>query len=267
MSLTSQTLLKTPNFSLLIPPKKLPNLPHFRIPLNPSNFKSLSSHHRPLRAFQLDGTVRKSSGTIDDIAFDAFLSVVEFLSLASSAVISIGFAVNPAIWSSQNPVIAWLGNRVFVWQSVLLVGAVAVGALIRRRQWRSMRVSAPNSEDSGVNLIERIERLEEDVRSSVTVTRVLSRKLEKLGVRFRVTKKTLKDPFEETAALTQKNSEDTRALAMREDILEKELSEIQKVLFAMQEQQQKQLELILAIGKTGKLWDHNLGPSQDQKGE
>ncbi|GFY87414.1 hypothetical protein Acr_05g0010530 [Actinidia rufa] len=130
-----------------------------------------------------------------------------------------------------------------------------------------MRVSAPNSEDSGVNLIERIERLEEDVRSSVTVTRVLSRKLEKLGVRFRVTKKTLKDPFEETAALTQKNSEDTRALAMREDILEKELSEIQKVLVAMQEQQQKQLELILAIGKTGKLWDHNMGPIQDQKGE
>lgn len=38
----------------------------------------------------------------------------------------------------------------------------------------------------------------------------------------------------QTAALSQKNSETTRALAMQEDILEKELSEIQKVLLAMQ---------------------------------
>lgn len=37
-----------------------------------------------------------------------------------------------------------------------------------------------------------------------------------------------------TAALAQKNSEATRALAMHEDILEKELGEIQKVLLAMQ---------------------------------
>ncbi|RZR80522.1 hypothetical protein BHM03_00006571 [Ensete ventricosum] len=61
----------------------------------------------------------------------------------------------------------------------------------------------------------------------------------------------------QTAALSQKNSEATRALAMQEDILEKELSEIQKVLLAMQEQQQKQLELILAIGKAGRLLDSN----------
>lgn len=38
----------------------------------------------------------------------------------------------------------------------------------------------------------------------------------------------------QTAALAQKNSEATRALAMQEDILEKELGEIQKVLLAMQ---------------------------------
>lgn len=37
-----------------------------------------------------------------------------------------------------------------------------------------------------------------------------------------------------TAALAQKNSEATRALAVQEDILEKELGEIQKVLLAMQ---------------------------------
>lgn len=37
-----------------------------------------------------------------------------------------------------------------------------------------------------------------------------------------------------TATLAQKNSEATRALAMQEEILEKELVEIQKVLLAMQ---------------------------------
>lgn len=36
------------------------------------------------------------------------------------------------------------------------------------------------------------------------------------------------------AALAQKNSEATRALAAQGDILEKELGEIQKVLLAMQ---------------------------------
>lgn len=38
----------------------------------------------------------------------------------------------------------------------------------------------------------------------------------------------------QTAALAQKNSEATRALAAQEDILEKELGEIQKALLAMQ---------------------------------
>ncbi|KAI8540824.1 hypothetical protein RHMOL_Rhmol08G0014900 [Rhododendron molle] len=41
------------------------------------------------------------------------------------------------------------------------------------------------------------------------------------------------------AALAQKNSEATRALAVQEDILEKELSEIQTVLLAMQVPVQK----------------------------
>jgi hypothetical protein len=37
-----------------------------------------------------------------------------------------------------------------------------------------------------------------------------------------------------TAALAQKNSEATRALALQENILEKELGETQKILLAMQ---------------------------------
>ncbi|OAY80966.1 hypothetical protein ACMD2_19744 [Ananas comosus] len=127
-------------------------------------------------------------------------------------------------------------NKLFVC-SISLGRAVAIGCLIRWRQWRADR-------DGG-----------EDLRSSTTIIRVLSRQLEKLGIRFRVTRKALKEPIAETAALAQKNSEATRALAIQEDILEKELGEIQKVLLAMQEQQQKQLELILAIGKAGKLLD------------
>lgn len=38
----------------------------------------------------------------------------------------------------------------------------------------------------------------------------------------------------QTAALAQKNSEATRALAVQGEVLEKELGEIQKVLLAMQ---------------------------------
>ncbi|XP_031389084.1 uncharacterized protein LOC116201808 isoform X2 [Punica granatum] len=69
-----------------------------------------------------------------------------------------------------------------------------------------------------LNLVERVEKLEEDLRSSTTIIQGLSRQLEKLGIRFRLTRKALKEPIAE-------------------------------------EQQQKQLELILAIGKTSKLWD------------
>ncbi|TKY60260.1 EPIDERMAL PATTERNING FACTOR protein 1 [Spatholobus suberectus] len=65
----------------------------------------------------------------------------------------------------------------------------------------------------------------------------------------------------ETAALAQKNSEAARALAVQSDILEKELGEIQQVLLAMQEQQRKQLDLILAIGKAG---EKGLLESQDK---
>lgn len=149
---------------------------------------------------------------------------------------------------------------------MLLVGGVAIGSWIRRRQWR--RICRQTSSNNGgiveVNFLERIEKLEEDLRSSTTIIRVLSRQLEKLGIRFRVTRKSLKEPIAETAALAQKNSEATRALAAQEDILEKELGEIQKVLLAMQEQQHKQLELILAVGKAGKLWDSKREQNEEQ---
>lgn len=179
--------------------------------------------------------------------------------------IAIGFAVTCGIFGLKNSFFGLIGKRVLACGVVGLVCGVWIGAVIRRRQWR--RVCGETSRAEGresVNLVERIEKLEEDLKSSATIVRVLSRQLEKLGVRFRVTRKALKDPITQAAALAQKNSEATRALAVQEDVLEKELGEIQKVLLAMQEQQQKQLELILAIGKTGKLFENRQEPSQEQ---
>uniref|UniRef100_J3MTY7 Uncharacterized protein n=1 Tax=Oryza brachyantha TaxID=4533 RepID=J3MTY7_ORYBR len=112
----------------------------------------------------------------------------------------------------------------------------------------------------------RIGKVEESVRGVVAAggVGVLSRTVEKLGVRFRVLRRTLRDPINQTATLAQKNSEATRVLAAKEDFLEKELGEIQKVLFVMQEQQQKQLELILAIGEARSILnDKNDLPGED----
>nr|CAD1826333.1 unnamed protein product [Ananas comosus var. bracteatus] len=185
-------------------------------------------------------------------SFDAVLSAVEVLCIVPPAIYSIGCLIGsvlpPAVAKQFQ---ASAGNKLFVWQHFLLVGALEIGCLIRWRQWR--RLYRVNGSGVSVDLIGRIEKVEEDLRSSTTIICVLSRQLEKLGIRFRVSRKALKELIAETAALAQKNSEATRALAMQEDILEKELGEIQKVLLAMQEQQQKQLELILAIGKAGKL--------------
>ncbi|XP_074295419.1 uncharacterized protein LOC141623235 isoform X2 [Silene latifolia] len=67
-----------------------------------------------------------------------------------------------------------------------------------------------------------------------------------------------------TAALAQKNSEATRALALQEDMLEREIAEVQKVLLAMQDQQEKQLELILAIAKSGERYLKTSEPSIEE---
>lgn len=222
----------------------------------------LQCHQWKVKAFESEGTVNAQTSAEYEFNFDAFLSILEFLCLLSSAVVAIGFAVNSWFLGSQK----WLGNRVLAAQCVVLVGGVIIGSVIRRRQWRRIcmnNFSRSGSGSKGVNLLERIEKVEEDLRSSATIIRVLSRQLEKLGIRFRVTRKTLKDPVTETATLAQKNSEATRALALQGEHLEKELGEIQKVLLAMQDQQHKQLELILAIGKTGKLFENKRGPSKD----
>ncbi|PON90913.1 Transmembrane protein [Trema orientale] len=231
--------------------------------LNPCCLDSRRTHRFRLGVFDSEGNLR-SDGADNGFDLDSLLAVVETLCIVSSAVVSIGFVVNFAVSSSKKAVMEVMGSRLFALGMVVLVAGVGIGAWIRRRQWR--RFCAGSVKGSlEVNLLERVEKLEEDLRNSATIIRVLSRQLEKLGIRFRVTRKALKEPIAETAALAQKNSEATRALAIQEGILEKELGEIQKVLLAMQEQQQKQLELILAIGKTGKLWDTKQERSQEQE--
>lgn len=248
---------------------------HVTSPLHSRHYQFLPRHHpHPTLRLRLRATTRDDvvvvaggGGGNSNFNFDSFLSVAEFLCLASSLV---GLAANLAVLlSSKKAVLVELvGNKAWAWWGIaLLAGGVAIGSWIRRRQWQRLCRQTWNNGGGGVvevNLLERIEKLEDDLRSSATIIRVLSRQLEKLGIRFRVTRKTLKDPIAETAALAQKNSEATRALAVQEDILEKELVEIQKVLLAMQEQQQKQLELILAIGKAGKLWESKREQHEEQ---
>ncbi|KAL3818921.1 hypothetical protein ACJIZ3_004826 [Penstemon smallii] len=253
---------------------------HFLKPLKFQNSKTHFSNYRFFTSKTHFFPVAKSNTSfqesygvtpqnqVNDFNLDSFLSIIEFLSLVSSSAISVYAAVQSS-GIIKNGGLGFLGSRILVWQCVVLISGVVVGAVIRRRQWQKIcgvGFSRAISSSNGVNLLERVEKLEEDLRSSATIIRVLSRQLEKLGIRFRVTRKALKEPIEQTAALAQKNSEATRALAAQEDILEKELGEIQKVLLAMQEQQQKQLELILTIAKAGKLWETKQGQSQNQNG-
>ncbi|WJX53463.1 hypothetical protein P8452_39453 [Trifolium repens] len=227
------------------------------------NFKLQSTSHR-LTSFTVNANSFRHRSQISvsshagDSNFDSFLSFLELSCLLSSVIVSATVAVS-SVWKKE--LFAAICNRVAPWSLLMFVVGVFTGALIRRRKWRE----TVNGGFSGseMNLLQRIEKLEEDLRNSATVVRVLSRQLEKLGIRFRVTRKSLKEPISETAALAQKNSEAARALAMQSEILEKELGETQKVLLAMQVQQQKQLDLILAIAKAGKLWESKRETSEE----
>ncbi|TXG60164.1 hypothetical protein EZV62_014737 [Acer yangbiense] len=263
---------------------------------NPLDFTPNSKSYHSLKPLNChDNTGITPPQTRDSFNLDSLLSISELVCLLSSTVIATGFVVNNLILGSKDAFLGLIGKRVLACGVLGLVCGVWIGSVIRRRQWwRICRETAREQPGGSVNLVERIEKLEEDLRSYATVIRVLSRQLEKLGIRFRVTRKALKEPISQgsitpcvyvvrfsqfrlicqifvalwspfqTAALAQKNSEATRTLAMQEEVLEKELGEIQKVLLAMQEQQHKQLDLILAIGKTGKLLESRREPNQEQ---
>ncbi|RID59148.1 hypothetical protein BRARA_F02395 [Brassica rapa] len=192
------------------------------------------------------GSYEEDANSDGGFDFNSFVSFAEAVCILSSAVISVVLAVNYAV-------VREIGKKVLSLGFVGLLCSVASGSWLRRRQW--MRICKGTREGEGTNLIRRLEKLEEDLKTSTNIVRVLSRHLEKLGIRFRVTRKALKEPVSETAALAQKNSEATRVIAAQQEILERELGEIQKVLLAMQDQQRKQLELILTIAKNGKLFE------------
>lgn len=137
-----------------------------------------------------------SSSSIDDLedansdGFDlsSFISFAEALCIISSAAISVVLAVNYVV-------VGEIGKKVLSLGFVGLVGSVASGSWLRRRQW--MRICRGTREGEGTNLITRLEKLEEDLKTSTTIVRVLSRHVEKLGIRFRVTRKALKEPISE----------------------------------------------------------------------
>uniref|UniRef100_A0A0E0EMH1 Uncharacterized protein n=1 Tax=Oryza meridionalis TaxID=40149 RepID=A0A0E0EMH1_9ORYZ len=245
---------------------------HCRLPPSPSPSPSPLLSRAPSRRWppplRASASGRGGAAAPTSSAVDALLSAAELLCLAPPAICSVVCAARlvfppPTTTGASAP--GLVGGRMFVAQYVLLVGAVAIGSLIRRRQWgRLCQVGGGGgSADRGVDFAGRIGKVEESVRGVVAAVGVLSRAVEKLGVRFRVLRRTLRDPINETATLAQKNSEATRVLAAQEDLLEKELGEIQKVLYAMQEQQQKQLELILAIGEASRILDDKDLPGND----
>ncbi|KAG2579463.1 hypothetical protein PVAP13_6NG288875 [Panicum virgatum] len=174
----------------------------------------------PLRAHAPGEPVRRRGA----FGLDAFLSAAELLCLAPPAICSLVCAARLVFSPSSAGAgpLPLADGRLLVLQYLLLVGAVAIGSLIRRRQSGRLRPASGAAERVGVGLVERMEKVEDSVRGMVAAVGVLSRTVEKLSVRFRVLRRTLRDPISE-------------------------------------EQQQKQLDLILAIGEASTI----LGGEQD----
>ncbi|GBG65415.1 hypothetical protein CBR_g50776 [Chara braunii] len=104
---------------------------------------------------------------------------------------------------------------------------------------------------AGGDLLTRVSRVEDELQTMVKITRMLSRQLEKLGVRFRVTRRTLRDPIMETSDRSLRNAALITILSSRADRLEKEMAETQQLLLAMQEQAARQLDVLAsAVSKT-----------------
>ncbi|GLT33729.1 hypothetical protein SLA2020_082930 [Shorea laevis] len=222
-----------------------------------SNFKTHQSFSPlTLGAYKNDSTSTPAQNKNSyESNLDSFLLASELIIIFSSAIISVTFAANYAVSRWKSAFLGDLWRRVMVVGAVGLVGEVVISAWIRRRQLRRIYIESLRRNGESLNLVERIEKLEEDLKSSGKIILALSKQVEELGIRFRETRKTLTGPISETAALVQKTSEAAQALTSQISILERELGENQNILLAMQDQQQKQLELVLAIGKLAKLWE------------
>lgn len=171
---------------------------HFQFPKFQIPYKSLCAFHSPIGAFESDNVnfYINQEDRVRNLDFDVFLSIAELVCLVSSAVISFGIFLKPL-----KPILVWLGDKVPVCQFLLLGAGILIGSVIRRRQWRRVCMGFSKPGRVEVNVVDRIEKLEEDVRSSGNVVRVMSKQLEKLGIRFRVTRRTLRDPIAEVTIL------------------------------------------------------------------
>ncbi|KAG8047810.1 hypothetical protein GUJ93_ZPchr0008g13071 [Zizania palustris] len=155
----------------------------------------------PLRASASGGPVRGGAAASPTTSvLDALFSAAELLCFAPPAICSVVCAtrlVFPSAGASLAPARPLAGGRLFVVQYVLLVGAVAIGSLIRRRQWGQLCRVASGAAAGGVDFAGRMGKVEGSVRSMVAAVGVLSRTVEKLSVRFRVLRRTLRDPISE----------------------------------------------------------------------
>ena len=193
----STFLSRNPCLSLRYAPCRFHSTLHFQILdhklRSPFNFGSINAHQFNPRVSISEGAGRRDG---DDFDIDSLLSAAELFCLVTSLLASVGFALNCVKASSKSVFLAVFGDRILVGAILFLVAGVAIGAWIRRRQWnRIYRETAKGVLE--VNLVERTNKLEEDLRNSATLIRVLSRQLEKLGNRFRDTRKALKKPVEE----------------------------------------------------------------------
>eukprot|EP00850_Spirogloea_muscicola_P019307 SM000188S03802 [mRNA] locus=s188:32852:34457:- [translate_table: standard] len=155
-------------------------------------------------------------------------------------------AVGSTVLERKHPaqVLGWLTTL----QVLPLWIAVGANALLRLHS-EHLSSTGQGSPQPGARLasemplLERVGVLEVELVNTMKVGQALSRQLEKLSTRFRVTRMTLRDSLEETAKLAQRTSNSAEGLAAGSERLNSELQELQFAMLAMQEQHSKHLKL------------------------
>jgi hypothetical protein len=103
--------------------------------------------------------------------------------------------------SDKDSPFSWLSLPLLAIWGAILLNAFVQYRILERLTWLPPRKGSTGRVD--FTLQQRVADLEENVREFVTTARGLSKQVEKLGVRFRATKRTLRDPMQEVSPLTQ----------------------------------------------------------------